>query len=75
MIVEIKYCGMCGGKEKADVVADELRTYMQIDPVLNDVGKGAFEVWANGAVLFSMPMQGRYPRRMEIVNLLRAKYK
>jgi len=75
MIVEIKFCGMCGGKDKADMVADELRTYMGIEAVMNDVGKGAFEVSVNGDLLFSMPMVGRYPHHMEIINKLRAKYK
>lgn len=75
MNVEIRYCGMCGGKSKADMVADELRTYMQIEPMLNDVGKGAFEVWASGKLLFSMPLVGRYPMHMEIINLLKKTFK
>lgn len=75
MVVEIRYCGMCGGKDKAEMVAEELRAYMGIDAVLNDVGKGAFEVLVDGNLLFSMPLVGRYPKHMEIMNLLRAKYK
>lgn len=75
MVVEIRYCGMCGGKDKAEMVAGELRTYMGIEPAVIDVGKGAFEVRVDGDLLFSMPLVGRYPHHMEIVNQLRAKYK
>jgi hypothetical protein len=40
-------------------------------PVLEDVGKGRFEVVLDGRTIFSKGELGRFPRPGEIVKLLR----
>ena len=47
MNVTIKFCRMCGGETQAQQVADEIEKHMGIKSVLEDVGRGRFEIFVN----------------------------
>lgn len=72
MNVRIQYCEMCGGRGTAQAAADELKKYLGIDAVLEDVGKGRFEVLVEGRTLYSKAKTGQFPKPFELVKLLRA---
>jgi hypothetical protein len=54
-------------------VSEEIGKRFGVTPVLEDVGKGRFEVALDGNVIFSKDALGRFPRPGEVVNLLRGK--
>jgi selT/selW/selH-like putative selenoprotein len=70
--VKILFCEMCGGRGTAQAAADELKKYMGIDAVLEDVGKGRFEVVVEGRTVYSKASSGQFPKPMELVKLLRS---
>lgn len=71
MDIRILYCGMCGGRDCADRASAEISKRFGVMPVLEDVGKGRFEVVLDGRTIFSKGELGRFPRPGEIVKLLR----
>jgi predicted Rdx family selenoprotein len=74
MIVEIKYCLMCGGSEQAEQIASEIKKYFGIEPKLVDVGKGRLEVWVNDAKIWEKRGQTDW-RPFQIVKLMRRLFK
>lgn len=75
MKITIKFCLMCGGEEHAVKVAKEVEKYMGITPELVDVGKGHFDVFVEDVEVWSKRQEGRFPRAMEIVRLLRKRFR
>lgn len=71
MELTIRYCEMCGGRGQADETAAEIIKRFGITPVIEDVGRGRFDVLLDGAIIFSKEAEGRFPRPGEIVKLLR----
>ncbi|MBV6342714.1 Rdx family protein [Candidatus Magnetobacterium casense] len=75
MTIEILYCDMCGGVDDAKRVAAEIHKYLGVESTLTDVGRGRFEVKANGAMVFSKTVEGRFPRKREIVSRLKKQFR
>jgi len=72
MNVKILYCEMCGGRGTAQAAADELKKYLGVVAVLEDVGKGRFELVVEGRTVYSKAATGQFPKPGELVKLLRA---
>jgi selT/selW/selH-like putative selenoprotein len=66
---------MCGGEHQAQQVADEIEKYMGIKPVLEDVGKGRFDVFVEEEEVWSKRKEGRFPHKMEIVRVLKNRFR
>lgn len=75
MNVTIKFCRMCGGETQAQQVADEIEKHMGIKSVLEDVGRGRFEIFVNDKEVWSKREHGRFPHSAEMVRLFKSIFK
>ena len=72
--VEIVYCTKCRWLLRSAWMAQELLSTFEAEVgemILKPAGGGVFEVWANGALLWSRKEQGRFPEITELKQLVR----
>ncbi len=74
MELTIEYCGTCNYRPIAAALAMAVERALGLRAALiHSVETGAFEVKADGEVVFSKKNSGRFPLHPEIIELLRAK--
>jgi len=72
-MVKIEFCGVCAGFEKE---AETLAQYLKeqgIEVELIEAGRGRFNVYVDGELVFSIKKCKRYPRAKEIMQLIASK--
>ena len=70
MKVTIEYCVMWNYQPKAASLAEAINKRFNITPELIQSTGGAFEVAADGKVIFSKKATGRFPENSEIIAAL-----
>ena len=66
--IVIEYCGACGYERRAKALASHLQAAFCLEAVeLVRTGDGAFEVTADGVLVYSKLALGRFPSEDEVV--------
>lgn len=72
MLISIEYCGTCNYRPIAAAFALAIREALGINSLLvHSTKAGAFEVIADGEVVFSKSATGSFPSKEEIIDILR----
>jgi selT/selW/selH-like putative selenoprotein len=72
MDVSIEYCGTCNYRPRAAVFSIAIQEALGIKSVLvHSTKSGAFEIIADGEVVYSKSATGAFPSKEEIIELLK----
>ena len=72
MQISIEYCGTCNYRPIAAALALEIRQAFSIDSILiHSTKMGAFEVSADGEVIYSKLGSGVFPAHGDIIDMLK----
>lgn len=72
MQISIEYCGTCNYRPQAAVLSLAIQEALGIKSVLvHSTKSGAFEVIADGEVVYSKSATGAFPSKKEIIEILR----
>ena len=72
MQIAIEYCGTCNYRPQAAVFAIAIQQALGIRSVLVHSSKtGAFEIIADGEVVYSKTATGAFPSKEEIIDILK----
>ena len=72
--IRIAYCGTCNYRPIAARLGYSIRKECGIEPLLEHSAQmGAFEVYADSALVFSKLQSGRFPDEDEIISALKAR--
>ena len=72
-MVKIEFCGVCAGfKKEAETLAQYLKE-QGIEVELIEAGRGRFNVYVDGKLVFSIKKCKRYPKAKEIMQLIASK--
>lgn len=70
MKLRIEYCGACGYERRAKMLATAVRAAKGVDSELVAASGGVFEVFRDGALIFSKQATGRFPEESEVLDAL-----
>ena len=71
MKIVIEYCVACGYERRAQSLAALIKAAKGVDPEFVEAGGGVFEVYKDGALVFSKKALGRFPfTEQEVVDEL-----
>lgn len=74
-VIDIAFCVGCNYQPRAAALADTLRqAYPEVTVTMTPIGGGAFEVTADGTLIFSKNELGRHPQPGEVLSLLRTTF-
>lgn len=65
--IVLEYCCACGYERRAKALASHLAAAFGVEPELLRSNDGAFEVIADGVLIFSKRELGRFPTEEEVV--------
>ncbi len=72
-MVKIEFCGVCAGfKKEAETLAQYLKE-QGTEVELIEAGRGRFNVYVDGELVFSIKKCKRYPKAKEIMQLIASK--
>jgi selenoprotein W-related protein len=71
--ISIEYCGTCNYRPMAAGLAMAIKTATGIEAeLIHSRDIGAFEVKADGKLIFSKKQSGRFPDETEILDIIRS---
>ncbi len=70
MSIRIEYCGACGYRRRAEAVANAITGAMGLSCELVEASGGAFDVFRDGALVFSKTETGRFPEERELLEAI-----